>query len=50
MNKWKHADELLEYLTDEKNRYAHDSFQVNKDKLRPPSDFKKWPENGISSG
>ena len=25
-------------------------FQVNKDKLRPSSDFKKWPENGISSG
>ena len=26
MNKWKHADELLEYLTDETNRYAHDFF------------------------
>ena len=50
MNKWKHADELLEYLTDETNRYAHDFFQVNKDKLRSSSDFKKWPENGISSG
>ena len=44
------TDELLEYLTDETNRYAHDFFQVNKDKLRSSSDFKKWPENGISSG
>ena len=44
------TDELLEYLTDETNRYAHDFFQVNKDKLRSSSDLKKWPENGISSG
>ena len=44
------SDELLEYLTDETNRYADDFFEVNKDKLRPSSDYKKWPENGISSG
>ena len=44
------TDKLLEYLTDETNRYARDFFHVNKDKLRPSSDFKKWPENGISSG
>ena len=44
------TDELLEYLTDETNRCAHDFFHINKDKLRPSSDFQKWPENGISSG
>ena len=44
------TDELLEYLTDETNRYADDFFQTNKNKLRPSSDFKKWPENSISSG
>ena len=44
------TDELLEYLTVETNMCAHDFFQVNKDKLRPSSGFKKWPENGISSG
>ena len=35
------TDELLEYLPDERNRYAHDFFQINKDKLRPSSEFKK---------
>ena len=35
------TDELLEYLTNETNRYARDFFQVNKDKVRPSSDFKK---------
>ena len=44
------TNEFLDYLTDETNRYGHDFFQVNKDKLRPSSDFKKWPENGISLG
>ena len=41
---------FFECLTDETNRYADDFLQVNKDKLSPYTDFKKWPESGISSG
>ena len=42
------TDELLESVTLETNKFASEYLQKNKDKLKEHSDFKKWPENGIS--
>ena len=42
------TDELLESVTLETNKYAFEYLQKNKDRLKEHSNFKKWPENGIS--
>ena len=42
------TDELLESVTLETNKYASEYLQKNKDRLKEYSNFKKWPENGIS--
>ena len=42
------TDELLESVTLETNNYAFEYLQKNKDRLKEHSNFKKWPENGIS--
>ena len=42
------TDEILQHLTDETNRYAKNYFELCKDKLKPSSDLKKWPDTGVS--
>ena len=39
---------ILESVTLETNKYASEYLQKNKDTLKEHSDFKKWPENGVS--